>query len=107
MLSLLCVSRRDVMPNEEVTGSVSFITVSYDTNMPANFYHGRDADMVENVFSPVERAREKQASRDRGIARLEAGEISAEELARENAFFAKPGMRARLIARRVRIKLPS
>jgi hypothetical protein len=39
-------------------------------------------------FDPAERAREKQESRDRDIARLRAGEITPEELNRENDFFA-------------------
>jgi hypothetical protein len=39
-------------------------------------------------FDPAERAREKQESRDYDIARLRAGEITPEELNRENDFFA-------------------
>jgi len=35
-----------------------------------------------------ERARQKQASRDRDLARLKAGEINPAELAHENNFFA-------------------
>jgi len=35
----------------------------------------------------AERARQKQESRDRDLARLASGEISAAELNRENGFF--------------------
>ncbi len=38
-------------------------------------------------FDPAERARQKQASRDRDRERLEKGEVSAEDLRLENSFF--------------------
>ena len=38
----------------------------------------------EYQFDPIERAREKQLSRDRDAGRLAAGEVSALELRREN-----------------------
>jgi len=38
----------------------------------------------EYQFDPIERTREKQASRDRDAARLRSEEISAVELRREN-----------------------
>ena len=36
-------------------------------------------------FDPIERAREKQASRDRDAARLESGEVSRLDLQHENS----------------------
>lgn len=39
-------------------------------------------------YEPEERAREKQASRDEDARRLAAGEVTQEELARENSPFA-------------------
>lgn len=38
-------------------------------------------------FDPAERARQKQASRDRDARRLADGEVTPTELRRENAFF--------------------
>lgn len=40
------------------------------------------------LLAPGQRAREKQAARDRDAHRLAAGEISAAELQRKNNFFA-------------------
>lgn len=39
-------------------------------------------------FDPYERALEKQASRDRDAARLRQGDVSRQELRRENSYFA-------------------
>ena len=39
-------------------------------------------------LAPGQRAREKQAARDRDAQRLAAGEVSAAKLQRENNFFA-------------------
>ena len=44
--------------------------------------------MSHHVYDPAERAREKQASRDEDARRLAAGEVTREELARENSPFA-------------------
>lgn len=40
------------------------------------------------TYDPAERAREKQASRDEDQRRLDAGEVTREELRRENSMFA-------------------
>jgi hypothetical protein len=45
------------------------------------------------TFDPVERVREKQASRDKDAADLKAGRVTKEELRRRNAFI--PGDSAR------------
>jgi len=45
------------------------------------------ANRDAGVLDPAQRAAEKQASRDRDQARLDAGEVSAQELSRENDFF--------------------
>lgn len=44
--------------------------------------------MKRYTFDPEERAREKQASRDEDDRRVAAGEITREELSRENSPFA-------------------
>jgi hypothetical protein len=44
--------------------------------------------MKDGTFDWKKRAAEKQASRDRDFERLRNGEVTPEELARENDFFA-------------------
>jgi hypothetical protein len=48
------------------------------------------SSMALPIYSPDERAREKQASRDEDERRLAAGEVSREQLRRENGRFAFP-----------------
>lgn len=47
--------------------------------------------MSKKTFSFQERAKQKELSRARDQARLEAGEITAAELQKENAFFKGAG----------------
>jgi YgiT-type zinc finger domain-containing protein len=49
-----------------------------------------DAYLKTLTYDPIERAREKQASRDEDQRRLDAGEITREELRKENGKFAFP-----------------
>jgi hypothetical protein len=44
--------------------------------------------MRRYTYDPAERAAEKQASRDEDARRLAAGEVTREQLARENSPFA-------------------
>lgn len=43
---------------------------------------------MKYTYDPAERAREKQAARDEDARRLAAGEVTPQELARENSPFA-------------------
>ena len=54
-------------------------------------------------FSPAERQREKQVSRERDAARLQSGQISRGDLRLENGFFNSLAVgEARIINRRAR-----
>lgn len=53
--------------------------------------------MVKKTFKFSERAAQKQASREADAARLASGEVTAEELRKENAFIKGSGFRAKKI----------
>lgn len=53
-------------------------------------------DALAGVYSPVARAAEKRASRERDARRLASGEVTREQLARENSFL-PPEFMARLV----------
>lgn len=50
-------------------------------------FDGRDQSRMTDTFDPVERAREKQASRERDELDLKEGRVTREELSRRNGFF--------------------
>jgi hypothetical protein len=63
----------------------------------------RDDD--PGVYDPTERARQKQAARERDDARLRDGEVSRDALRREVGFFSVLDLsRSRIVRRRVRVE---
>jgi hypothetical protein len=63
----------------------------------------RDDD--PGVYDPAERARQKQAARERDDARLRDGEVSRDALRREVGFFSVLDLsRSRIVRRRVRVE---
>ncbi len=58
-----------------------------------------------NFYSPAERQREKQQSRDRDDSDLRAGRVSAEELAELNGFCSSLNVSNARINRRGRVSI--
>lgn len=51
--------------------------------------------MDVRIYNPADRAREKQAARDRDEQQIASGERSAAEVQRDNSLFAFPGARVK------------
>ena len=59
----------------------------------------REKGYAVRVLDSEKRAREKQASRDRDLMRLQSGEIDQEQLRRENSLFSSLPLRSfRIVA---------